>query len=189
MRTLNNRFAKAVLVTFLCAAAPFSANAATEWLGSASQWSVGYVTEGSQNYCSLVWDSETGKTAEFREGVKNDDSWIVSNAAWNLPENLSTQVVIKGRKSSMTMPAVGVSKTSLRLMNPNGENPKGSLKAIIRSAVAGTVDLDLDFAGTEPDWVLPTSRIYPLHATFTSCLSRLTDPSVDKTETGATKPF
>jgi hypothetical protein len=189
MRTSNNRFVKAVLVTCLFAAAPVAANATTEWMGSARQWSVGYVTEGSQNYCSLFWDSEMGKTAEFREGLKDDDSWVLSNAAWNLPENLSTQVVVKGRKSSLTMPAVGVSKTSLSLMNPGGETPTGSLQAIIRSALAGTVDLDLSFAGTEPDWVVPTSRIYPLHATFTSCLERLSDPSVDKTETGATKPF
>lgn len=147
-----------------------------------------YISDGPQSYCSLLWDSETGKTVEFRESLK-DASWIITNETWSLPERLATHVAIKGNSNSIDVPAAGVGAKSLRIWNlPENSNTDGVL-GIIRSALAGMADLQVSFQGNEPDWIIPTSRIYPMHATFTSCLQRLSANGTAKAENAETKPY
>ncbi|SCB38150.1 hypothetical protein [Rhizobium lusitanum] len=179
---------KTLLAALLAAAQPFTANAAAVWLGSASQWSIGYVSDSSQSYCTLLWDSETGKTVEFRETLK-DATWIITDEAWSLPEHLATHVAIKGRSNSIEVPAAGAGGKSLRIWNLAENSNADGVHGIIRSALAGMADLQVSFQGNEPDWIIPTSRIYPMHATFTSCLQRLFANSAVKAESAATKPY
>jgi len=157
-------------------------------MGSARQWSVGYVADGSQSYCTLLWDSETGRTIEFRETLK-DATWIITNEAWSMPEHLETHVVIKGKSNSIDVPAVGGSGKSLRVWNLPGNSNTGGVQGTIRSALAGTADIQVSFQGNEPDWIIPISRFYPMHATFTSCLQRLSKNSILKAGGATTNPY
>jgi hypothetical protein len=172
----------------LLAATPVVAGAAEEWIASSRQWSIGYVSDGTVPYCALRWDSLTGKTTEFRESLK-DASWIIRNEAWTLPDHLSTHVSLTGRSNTMDVPAIGADTKSLRVWSLPGDKNAGGVQGIIRAAMAGMSDINVTFQGNEPDWVIPTSRIYPMHATYTACLERLHKAKAVKVESATTNPF
>lgn len=167
---------------------PVAADAAQEWIGSSRQWSIGYVTDGGAPYCTLLWDSQTGKTVEFRESLK-DASWIIKNDAWSLPEHLSTEISVQGKSNALTVPAIGADAKSLRVWSLPGNLNAGGVQSIIRAALAGMADINVSFKGNEPDWVIPTSRIYPMHATYTACIQRLSGTKPVKVESATTNPF
>jgi hypothetical protein len=180
--------ARASLAALLAVTTPLSAGAAQEWIGSSRQWSIGYVNDGGDPYCTLLWDSMAGKTVEFRESLK-DASWIIKNDAWTLPEHLTTQISVKGKENTVDVPAIGADSKSLRVWSLPGNSNAGGVQAIIRAALAGMADIDVSFQGNEPDWVIPTSRIYPMHATYTACIQRLSDRRAAKVESATTNPF
>ncbi len=57
------------MVLMAAALPPVSAFAETEWMGGARQWSVGFANESPHPYCRLLWNSEIGKTMEFRQSA------------------------------------------------------------------------------------------------------------------------
>lgn len=144
-----------------------AAQAATQWMDGASQWSVGFVDDGAQSYCSLLWNSDTGKTVEFRQGLKSA-AWHLSDADWNFPDNLSTKIVISGPRNILTIAAVADGKTGLNLTDRNG-----LVRTIIQNSIAGTIDLDLSIGDQGEEWEIPISRIYSMHSGVTKCLRRL----------------
>jgi hypothetical protein len=180
--------ARASLAVILAITTPVAASAAEDWIGSSRQWSIGYVNGSGEPYCALVWDSLTGKTVEFRESLK-DASWIIRNDAWTLPDHLSTQISVKGKSNTVDVPAIGADGKSLRVWSLPGNANAGGVQAIIRAALAGMADINVSFQGNEPDWIIPTSRIYPMHATYAACIQRLSDKKVAKVESATTNPF
>ncbi len=189
MRSFAVLSARVVLAAALfSAAAPLVANSTEEWIGSSRQWSIGYVHNGGEPYCALVWDSMTGKTVEFRESLK-DASWIIKNDAWSLPEHLSTQVSVTGKSNSVEVPAIGADSKSLRVWSLPGNSNAGGVQGIIRAALSGMADINVSFQGNEPDWVIPTSRIYPMHTTYAGCIERLSNKQPVKIESATTNPF
>jgi hypothetical protein len=167
---------------------PGWAMAETEWMGSARQWSVGYVGDMPLPYCRLQWDSQTGETVEFRESMKNA-LWLVGKTTWTIPEHTKTQVDVVGHDNTVSVPAEFFDKNSLRLWDVPGSPNSGGIQAIVKTAFSGMPDLELDFAGDEPNWSVPTSRVVELRSTFSQCLKRLAKPDMAKSAAETSKPF
>lgn len=141
--------------------------AETQWMDGTSQWSVGFVDSGPESYCTLFWNSETGRTVEFRQGLKNA-SWRLSDSSWNLAQNAPAKVVLTGQSRMMAIDAVADDKTTLDI----GDHAS-VVRAIIQNSISGTVDLNLAVGDQGEEWEIPISRILSMHAGVSRCLRRL----------------
>ncbi|MGG7579669.1 hypothetical protein [Rhizobium sp. Nf11,1] len=179
---------KILTATVLMAAMlqPVTALGETEWMGGARQWSVGYASE-SPPYCRLLWDSEIGKTVEFRQSAI-ETFWLVSKNSWDIPAGTTTEVTLTDRMMTKVIAAEFFDKTTLRLW-PVGSKGSGGLKKIIKNSFSGTPDVQLTFAGDEGDWTLPLSRVDQLYPTYRKCLKRLEAGGKPKQDSETSKPF
>ncbi|ULR42593.1 hypothetical protein [Rhizobium sp. K102] len=166
---------------------PVSAFAETEWMGGARQWSVGFANESPHPYCRLLWNSEIGKTMEFRQSA-TETFWLVTKNTWDIPVGTKTEVTLIDRDVTKVIAAEFFDKTTLRLW-PMGSKGSAGLKKIIKNSFAGTPDVQLTFAGDEGDWTLPLSRVDQLYPTFSQCLKRLEDGEPAKQDSATSKPF
>lgn len=148
-------------------AAPETALAATQWMDGASQWSVGFVDDGSNSFCTLLWNSGTGRTAEFRQGLKSA-VWQLSDTQWNFPDNASVKISMTGPRNVMTVETLADNKTNLNI-----SDHASLVRAIIQNSIAGTIDLALSVGDQQEDWEIPISRIYSMHSGVTRCLHKL----------------
>ncbi|OWV70422.1 hypothetical protein ATY77_16785 [Rhizobium sp. R634] len=180
---------KILTAMLLMAAAlqPASALGETEWMGGARQWSVGFENHGPQSYCRLRWDSEIGKTMEFRQSA-SETFWLVAKNTWDIPAGTKTEVTLTDRDVTKVVAAEFFDKTTLRLW-PLGSKGSAGLKKIIKNSFAGTPDVQLTFAGDEGDWTLPLSRVDQLYPTFSQCLKRLEAGETAKQDSATSKPF
>lgn len=176
----------ALLATLLLVVWQGDCRAATESMGSLSEWSVSLITDVGQPYCSLLWDSQVGETVEIRAGLKDVDL-LIADTAWKLPDKQPTKIIIHGRRNSATVSAVAADRTTLDVVRSEGNS--ALIRSIVRSAIKGTVDIELSFSGNEPDWTVPISRIFSLHDTVTACLQRLYRPVVHKDTSAPPEPF
>ncbi|KKZ85014.1 hypothetical protein B5K05_29900 [Rhizobium phaseoli] len=174
------------MVLMAAALPPVSAFGETEWMGGARQWSVGFASEHPA-YCRLQWDSELGKTMEFRQSV-TETFWLVSKNTWDIPTGTTTEVTLTDRAATKVVAAEFFDKNTLRLW-PKGSKGSGGLKKIIKNSFAGTPDVQLTFAGDEGDWTLPLSRVDQLYPTFAQCLKRLEASEPAKQDSATSKPF
>lgn len=166
---------------------PVSALGETEWMGGARQWSVGFESDGPQPYCRLRWDSEIGKTMEFRQSA-TETFWLVAKNTWDIPADTKTEVTLTDRQVTKVVAAEFFDKNTLRLW-PMGSKGSAGLKKIIKNSFAGTPDVQLTFAGDEGDWTLPLSRVDQLYPTFSQCLKRLEAGEKAKEDSATSKPF
>ncbi|MBB2684853.1 hypothetical protein N2597_28940 (plasmid) [Rhizobium sophoriradicis] len=166
---------------------PVSAFAETEWMGGARQWSVGFANESPHPYCRLLWNSEIGKTMEFRQSA-TETFWLVTKNTWDIPAGTKTEVTLTDRDVTKVVAAEFFDKTTLRLW-PMGSKGSAGLKKIIKNTFAGTPDVQLTFAGDEGDWTLPLSRVDQLYPTFSQCLKRLEAGEPAKQDSATSKPF
>lgn len=166
---------------------PVSAFAETEWMGGARQWSVGFANESPHPYCRLLWNSEIGKTMEFRQSA-TETFWLVTKNTWDIPAGTKTEVTLTDRDVTKVVAAEFFDKTTLRLW-PMGSKGSAGLKKIIKNSFAGTPDVQLTFAGDEGDWTLPLSRVDQLYPTFAQCLKRLEAGQPAKQDSATSKPF
>lgn len=155
-----------------CAAS--EARAATQWMDGASQWSVGFVEDGANSYCTLAWNSETGRTAEFHQGLKSA-VWQFSDTQWSFPEGASVKISMTGPRNVVTIGGVANGGTNLSV-----SDHVGLVRAIIQNSIAGTIDLALSIGDQGEDWEIPISRIYSMHSGVTKCLHRLSAHAVSK---------
>ena len=167
---------------------PVSALADTDWMGGASQWSVGFVDGPDKPYCRLYWDSELGKTMEFRQSL-TDIVWLVAKNTWDIPEGTKTEVTITNRSNIEKVPAEFFDKNTLRLWPASDDTGTAAIKALVKRSFAGTPDLQISFAGDESDWTLPFSRVEQLYSTYIKCLNRLRVTGQAKADSETTKPF
>ena len=167
---------------------PASARSGTEWMGGARQWSVGFVGDGPKPYCRLLWDSQLGRTVEFRQSL-TDIVWLVARDAWDVPAGTRTEVAIVGRESTKTIPAEFFDRNTLRLWPATDKAATAGIKKIIRQSFSGTPDMELSFAGTEGTWTLPLSRVEQLYSTYVACLDRLPAAATAKEVTALDRPF
>ncbi|MDK4735954.1 hypothetical protein [Rhizobium sp. CNPSo 3490] len=165
---------------------PVSAFGETEWMGGARQWSVGYASD-SPPYCRLLWESEIGKSMEFRQSA-TETFWLVSKNSWDIPAGTKTEVTLTDRNVTKAVAAEFFDKHTLRLW-PVGSKGSGGLKKIIKNSFSGTPDVQLTFAGDEGDWTLPLSRVDQLYPTFARCLKRLDADGKPKQDSDSSKPF
>jgi len=165
---------------------PVAALGETEWMGGARQWSVGFSSERPA-YCRLLWNSELGKTMEFRQTV-TETFWLVTKDSWDIPAGTTTEVTLTDRSMTKVVAAEFFDKTTLRLWPPASKG-SGGLKKIIKNAFAGTPDVQLTFAGDEGDWTLPLSRVDQLYPTYRECLKRLEAGEKPKQDSATSKPF
>ncbi|PDV86863.1 hypothetical protein CO652_19620 [Rhizobium sp. H4] len=165
---------------------PVSAFAETEWMGGARQWSVGFANESPHPYCRLVWDSEIGKTMEFRQSA-TETFWLVAKTTWDIPAGTKTEVTLTDRAATKVIAADFFDKNTLRLWGPASKGSAG-LKKIIKNSFAGMPDVQITFAGDEGDWTLPLSRVEQLYPTFVLCLKRLEAGEKPK-QNSETQPF
>lgn len=166
---------------------PVSALSETEWMGGARQWSVGFAAESPHPYCRLLWDSEVGKTMEFRQSM-SETIWLVAKNTWDIPAGTTTEVTLTDRKTTKVVAAEFFDKNTLRLWGPASKGNAG-LKKIFKNSFAGTPDVQITFAGDEGDWTLPISRVEQLYPTFTACLKRLEARDKAKQDSETSKPF
>ena len=166
---------------------PVAALGETEWMGGARQWSVGFANEAPQPYCRLRWDSEIGKTMEFRQSA-TETFWLVAKNTWDIPADTKTEVTLTDRQVTKVIAAEFFDKNTLRLW-PMGSKGSAGLKKIIKNSFAGTPDVQLTFAGDEGDWTLPLSRVDQLYPTFSQCLKRLEAGEKHKQDSATSKPF
>ncbi|MBX5219481.1 MULTISPECIES: hypothetical protein [unclassified Rhizobium] len=174
------------MVLLASALQPASASGETEWMGGARQWSVGYANE-QPAYCRLRWDSEIGKTMEFRQSA-SETFWLVAKTTWDIPADTKTEVTLTDRQVTKVVAAEFFDKNTLRLW-PVGSKGSAGLKKIIKNSFAGTPDVQLTFAGDEGDWTLPLSRVDQLYPTFAQCLKRLEAGGKLKQDSDTSKPF
>lgn len=165
---------------------PVSALGETEWMGGARQWAVGFASEQAA-YCRLLWDSEVGKTMEFRQSA-SETFWLVAKKTWDIPAGTKTEVTLTDRQMTKVVAAEFFDKNTLRLW-PAGSKGSGGLKKIIKNSFSGTPDVQLTFAGDEGDWTLPLSRVDQLYPTFAQCLKRLEAGEKAKQDSATSKPF
>lgn len=176
----------AVMVLMAAALQPVSALGETEWMGGARQWSVGFASE-SPPYCRLLWNSEIGKTMEFRQSA-TETFWLVAKDTWDIPADTKTEVTLTDRTMTKVVAAEFFDKNTLRLWAPASKG-SGGLKKIIKNSFAGMPDVQLTFAGDEGDWTLPLSRVDQLYPTFAQCLKRLEAGGKPKQDSETSKPF
>lgn len=174
------------MILMAAALQPVSALGETEWMGGARQWSVGFASE-SPPYCRLRWDSELGKTMEFRQSA-SETFWLVAKSTWDIPADTKTEVTLTDRNLTKVVAAEFFDKTTLRLWPPASKG-SGGLKKIIKNSFAGTPDVQLTFAGDEGDWTLPLSRVDQLYPTYLQCLKRLEAGGKSKQDSETSKPF
>ncbi|TCR85300.1 hypothetical protein [Rhizobium sp. BK376] len=156
-----------------------------ELMGSQSQWTVTYVSNRGE-YCNLAWDSGMGRKVEFQAG-RDTIAWLVSNDAWKLAGSGGGEVDVVGRYRNWKFNGKAQSATSL-LLSDNTDSA-ASIRAILTKAVRGGPDIQLKFPGTEPDWTVPISRLFPIHATVEKCMSRLRSTPISKPDQETTSPF
>ena len=161
----------AVLVSM---SGPADTQAATEWMDGASQWSVGFMEDGPNSYCTLLWNSDTGKTAEFRQGLKSA-VWQLSDSQWNFPDGASVRISMTGPRNVVTVGTTAEGKTNLSV-----SDHASLVRAIIQNSIAGTIDLALSVGDQGDEWEIPLSRIYSMHSGVTKCLHRLSAHAVQK---------
>ncbi|WP_064713247.1 hypothetical protein [Rhizobium bangladeshense] len=174
------------VVVMAAALQPVSAFGETEWMGGARQWSVGFVSE-QPSYCRLLWDSEIGKTMEFRQSA-TETFWLVAKKTWDIPADTKTEVTLTDRTQTKVIAAEFFDKNTLRLWPPGSKGSAG-LKKIIKNSFSGTPDVQLTFAGDEGDWTLPLSRVDQLYPTYDECLERLEAGGKPKQDSATSKPF
>lgn len=155
-------------------------------MGGARQWSVGFVDEKPQPYCRLLWDSEIGKTVEFRES-KTEILWLVAKSTWSIPAGTKTKISLIGRRNTEVVPAAFFDHNTLRLLPGPEKAAATQIKMIIKQSFSGMPDLDMQFAGTEGLWTVPLSRVQELYATYDACLRRLI--TADQTTDATGQPF
>jgi len=179
---------KTLLIAAALALVANTAGAETDLMGEARQWSVAFVHEKLPAYCRLSWDSALGTTVEFRESL-DDIVWVVSRNGWSIPEGTTTTVSVIGQKNTISVPAEYFDPNSLRLWNVSAKKNRGGIQAVIRNALNGSPDLELDFQGDEPNLTVPLSRAWQLQSTFDACIKRLSSTAYEKVAGPTTTPF
>lgn len=159
----------------------------TEWMGDARQWAVGFVAK-KPGYCRLVWNSELGKTVEFRQSLDNI-SWLVSKDGWDIPQGTVTKVTMVGRAGSKIVAAEFFDGKTLRIVPADGKTGVAQIKTILKNSFVGTPDLELDFSGDEEKWVVPLSRLQQMYTTYVDCLNRLVPANEVRPVSDKTQPF
>lgn len=177
------RFRYAMLAGFL--AFPGLACAETQWMGQINQWSVGYESGSGTPYCRLLWDSQLGKTVEFR-AARDSTQWLVSRDGWAIPAGKATVVTIVDGDRRTEAPAVFFDAKTLQLWVKDGRTKAGPTRRLVTEAFQGRPDLQLTFAGNEPDWIVPVSRVQTLYPEFVQCMQRLDGKAQ---QTAAADPF
>ncbi len=159
----------------------------TEWMGDARQWAVGFVGQ-KPAYCRLRWDSELGKTVEFRQSLDNA-MWLVSKDGWDIPKGTVTKVTMVGRAGSKVVPAEFFDGKTLRIVPAEGKTGTAQIKFILKNSFVGTPDMELDFSGDEEKWVVPLSRVQQMYTTYVDCLNRLVPGATVSQVSDKTQPF
>ena len=139
-----------------------------------NEWSVAQAGAEAGRFCRFSWDSGTGRTVEFDLGPRTE-AWIVTDAGWERPQgSLGSVEVIAGRVhrhiAEKSISATGV------LLAGDPEDA-GIVREIVNAALRGTGDIDIRFESSNTPWIVPISRIYPLHAEFSNCLRSLSQAS------------
>jgi hypothetical protein len=119
---------------------------------------------------------------EFRKGFKSI-AWIISDAAWNLPKASQGTIRIVEHNAARKATAEALTPTSVMLSDDD------MTREILYGALSGTADIELQFPGTEPNWIVPISRIYPMHSIFRQCLAQLKKSDPGKPDGGSLTPF
>jgi hypothetical protein len=159
----------------------------TEWMGDSRQWAVGYVAK-KPAYCRLVWDSELGKTVEFRQSLDNV-LWLLSKDGWDIPKGTVTKVTMVGRAGSKAVPAEFFDGKTLRIVPSEGRTGVAQIKAILKNSFIGTPDMEIRFSGDEEKWVVPLSRAQQMYTTYVDCLNRLVPGNTVSQVSEKTQPF
>lgn len=175
-------------VVLACLLPPGLAFGETQWMGQINQWFVGFETGTDGPYCRLLWDSQLGKTVEFRAS-RDTTRWLVAKDGWAIPAGKTTAVTIVDGDRHFDAPAAFFDAKTLQLWVKDGQTSNGPTKRLITEAFQGRPDLQLTFAGTEPDWTVPMSRVQTLYPEFVACMARLNSKATATTETAAAEPF
>lgn len=162
--------------------------AETQWMGQINQWFVGFEAGTDGPYCRLLWDSQLGKTVEFRAS-RDTTRWLVSRDGWTIPAGKATVVTIIDGDRHVSAPAAFFDAKTLQLWIKDGQTSDGPAKRLITDAFQGRPDVQLTFAGNEPDWIVPMSRVQTLYPEFVACMARLNSKAPPPTETAAAEPF
>ena len=163
---------QAVLVIALLS--PGLAFGETQWMGQINRWSVGFEAGAGEPYCRLLWDSELGSTVEFRAS-KGVTQWLIAKDGWTIPAGKTTIVTIVDGDHNTKAPAAFFDTKTLQIWNKAGKTSDGPTRQLITDAFEGRPDLQLQFAGNEPDWNIPISRVRTLYPEFVRCMQRLGD--------------
>ncbi|WP_162950348.1 hypothetical protein [Rhizobium jaguaris] len=178
----RKRFAAALVMATLSVPHMVKAAEVTDWQ---SEWSAGQVAEPVP-YCKFSWDSGTGRAVEFDYGP-DKVAWIVTDAGWKLPKADGVKVSIVGRKATWHVTARALDQTSV-LLSSAPEDAQ-TTKDILRHAMAGMADVELRFPASSRSWLVPLSRIYPMHSTFADCLAHLSVSPPAGSDSNAGSPF
>lgn len=176
------------IVLMGCLVLPRLALAETDWIGRINQWAVGYESGAGEPYCRLVWDSLLGKTVEF-QARRDGTRWLVSKDGWAIPPGTATVVTIFDGQRSTAAPAIFADARTLQIWSKNGHTSNGPTRQLITQAFAGRPDIQLTFAGSEPAWIVPVSRVQTLYPEFIQCMDRLNGNSPQAAETASAQPF
>lgn len=160
----------------------------TQWMGQINQWSVGFEAGADGPYCRLLWDSQLGKTVEF-QASRDTTRWLIAKDGWAIPAGTATVVTIVDGDRHIATPAAFFDAKTLQLWSKNGQISGGRIKQLITDAFQGRPDLQLTFAGSEPDWIVPMSRVQTLYPEFVQCMERLNSKTRQTTETASAQPF
>lgn len=163
----------------------------TQWMGQINQWSVGFETGAGGTgapYCRLLWDSQLGKTVEFRAS-RDVTQWLVAKDGWAIPAGKTTVVTIGDGDRSVDAPAAVFDAKTLQLWIKDGQTKNGPTKRLITDAFQGRPDLQLTFAGSEPAWIVPMSRVQTLYPEFLQCMQRLNGAAPQTAQAAAIQPF
>ena len=183
---LTRQFRYAILAGLLLL--PRLAFAETQWMGQINQWSVGFETGAGEPYCRLRWDSQLGKAVEF-QASRDLTRWLVARDGWEIPSGKTTVVTVVDGDRHVDAPAAFFDAKTLQLWVKDGQTRNGPTKRLITDAFQGRPDLQLSFAGNEPDWIVPVSRVETLYPEFVQCMQRLTGSTQQTTETASAQPF
>lgn len=178
---------QAVLVVALLS--PGLALGETQWMGQINQWSVGFEAgagaAAGEPYCRLLWNSELGPTVEFRAS-KDATRWLIAKDGWTIPAGKTTIVTIVDSDHNTKAPAAFFDTKTLQLWTKAGKTSDGPTRQLVTDAFQGRPDLQLRFAGSEPDWSIPISRVQTLYPEFVQCMQRLRD---NARQTASADPF
>src|SRR5476649_848582 len=116
----------------------------TQWMGQINQWSIGFEAGTDASYCRLLWDSQLGKTVEFRAS-RDTTRWLIARDGWAIPTGKATVVTIVDGDRHIDAPAEFFDAKTLQMWSKDGQTRDVPIKRLITDAFQGRPDVQLTF--------------------------------------------